>query len=205
MNNVETIINQNGERVAVDLINKYELDRHNLVKDIFNEIEELEKIMIAKNREIDQKIEKFLKNSARKNKSSNEWKGNIELNNYSHTKQVLIRINNFITFDERLNLAKNKIDSCIKRWIDGFGENSNAKFVSEIARQAFNVDKKGAINKVQILKLLRINIIDREWVEAQKLIQASITTETTKRYKNYRVREMGEKWETKELNLNTFQ
>lgn len=201
---VECLKNARGDDVAVDLIPEWDLKRHRVVESIFDKIEKLHDEMERVSAEINAEIDKYLAGVVRKAKAGKEEiRGNLDLSNYSQTKQVKIVVNDFFSFDERLNLAKLKIDSCIKRWSEG--ENSaNARYMKTIVSEAFNVDKKGAISKTQLFRLLKVNIADREWVDAQKLIRDSMSLVESKKYKNFRVKQPGRKWESLNLNFSTF-
>jgi len=60
------------------------------------------------------------------------------------------------------------------------------------------------IKKGLLIKLLKVNINDKEWIAAQKLIKDSMQISETKRYKNFKIKESGEKWESVNLNFNTY-
>lgn len=203
VNGIMTIQNPKGEDVAVELVPEWDYRRHVIVEEVFQEIEGLQKEMQELSGQIDKIITDYLKKSAKKAKVEGEWKGNFELTNFSQTKKICVRINDCIYFDERLNLAKEKIDSCINRWSS---ENTNhqGRYIEAIIKEAFNVDKKGSVNKAQILRLLKVNINDKEWIAAQKLIKDSMQISETKRYKNFKIKESGEKWELVNLNFNTY-
>lgn len=203
MEGIITLTNSRGEEVAAELIPEVELKRHMVVEDIVAKILDYKKQGEKLSLEVDGQIEEYLNWLGKRSKIRNgeDVKGNIQLSNFGQTKQVKISIDDIISFDERLNLAKSKVDACLKRWTEKSGD----KELSFIVKDAFNVDKKGNINKHQILKLLKINIQDREWIDAQKLIQESIQITTTKKYKNFRVKSnCKEKWETINLNFSSY-
>jgi hypothetical protein len=205
--NIKTIKNSRGEDVAVDLIPEIELQRHKLVEDIISKIISYKKLGEDLSLDIDESIDKYLKFLGKKTRVSNaeELSGNITLTNYSQTKQVKVSINDIIIFDERLNLAKKKIDNCLKRWSQESSNLEQSRFLSTIAMQAFNVDKKGNVNKNQIIRLLKVNIKDKEWIDAQKLIKESMQVFNSRRYKNFRTKNKPEdQWSTISLNFSTF-
>jgi len=128
-------------------------------------------------------------------------KGNLLLTNFSGDKQIELQINDVIEFDEKLHLAKAKIDECLRKW--STDANRNLKVVVD---QAFEVDKKGRINKMAILKLRNLNIRDQEWLHAMKLLTESIQISTTRQYLAIRERRGGTtgKWETINLNFSSI-
>lgn len=204
---IETIENSRGQETPVELVSDIELKRHYLVESILADVLDYKKTGELLSRKIDERINYYLNWIGKKSKikDGKDILGNISLTNYSQTKQVKIAINDVISFDERLNIAKKKIDNCLKRWSEESGSQEQAKFLSAIAMEAFNVDKKGSINKNSILRLLKVNIKDKEWVQAQILIKESMQVSSTKKYKNYRIKaDPKAQWETINLNFNTF-
>ena len=80
-------------------------------------------------------------------------KGNIQLITIDGRYKVLRAIADHITFDERLQAAKQLIDECLNEWTEkGPGE------LRVIVQDAFDVDKQGNINTGKILSLRRHNI-----------------------------------------------
>lgn len=207
MEEIKTLLNNKGEEVAVELIPEIELRRHSLVEGIIGEIEAYKKRGEELSLSIDKKIEDYLKWIGKKSKikDNEDWIGNLALTNYSQTKQIKVSNNDIIVFDERLNVAKKKVDNCLKRWAEESSNTEQSKILALLAQQAFQVDKKGQINKSQIIRLTKINIKDKEWIEAQKLIHDSMQVYTNKTYKNFRTRSnSGENWGTINLNFSTF-
>jgi P2-related tail formation protein len=90
---------------------------------------------------------------------------------------VEIRFKERIQFGVELQLAKQKIDECLKEWTTDSNINLRA-----IINEAFQVDKKGEIAKYRILGLRRYNIKDPTWKEAMELIDQAINVTSTKQY-----------------------
>ncbi|HPM03681.1 MAG TPA: DUF3164 family protein, partial [Candidatus Cloacimonadota bacterium] len=105
------------------------------------------------------------------------WKGNAELVSFDSKFKIEIRYRERIQFDEKLQVAKQKIDDCLKRW----SENSNLN-LQAVIKEAFQVDKKGEIAKSRILGLRKYNIKDPEWIMAMDLIDQAIQITSTKQY-----------------------
>jgi hypothetical protein len=203
---IKTLANSQGSEVAVDLISEVELKRHDLVESILTEIEEYKAMGVKLSEKIDQRVDAYMNWVGRRSKVRNGEKagGNLTLSNYSQTKQILVKIHDIFSFDERINLAKMKVDNCLKRWAEESKNNEQARFLSEIARRAFNVDKKGSINKNNILRLIQTNIKDKEWIEAQKLMKDAIQIICSKKYKNFKIKNSHGIWETINLNFSTY-
>ncbi|UCD37983.1 MAG: DUF3164 family protein [Fidelibacterota bacterium] len=107
------------------------------------------------------------------------WKGNAELVTFDGRLKVEVKINEALEFDERLQVAKQKIDHCLRRWTGNAGAEVRA-----IITQAFQVDSKGRINVRSILMLRQFKFDDPVWREAMALIADSLRIRTTRRYVN---------------------
>ncbi len=108
-----------------------------------------------------------------------DWKGNAELVTFDGRLKVEVKISEALEFDERLQVAKQKIDHCLRRWTG----NARAE-VRAIINQAFQVDSKGRINVRSILTMRQLKFDDQVWNEAMALIADSLRIRTTRRYVN---------------------
>ncbi len=108
-----------------------------------------------------------------------DWKGNAELVTFDGRLKVEVKISEALEFDERLQVAKQKIDHCLCNWT------SNARAeVRAIINQAFQVDSKGRINVRSILTMRQLKFDDPVWNEAMAMIADSLRIRTTRRYVN---------------------
>jgi hypothetical protein len=122
--------------------------------------------------------------------------GNYTLTGFSGHIQVERKNVAFIEFDEQLQFAKKKIDSCLQRWSEG--ANGNLKVV---ITDAFKVDKKGQVDRKRLLSLRKLEIRDAEWKEAMDLITEAITIVARREYLIFRVRNEKGEWETIHLDI----
>lgn len=114
------------------------------------------------------------------------WKGNAELITFDGRWKVEIKVSEALEFDERLQIAKQKIDACLRRWT------GNARTeVQTIVNHAFQVDSKGRINVRSILTLRQFRFKDSEWSAAMELIADSLRVRATRRYVNVYYRHKG--------------
>jgi hypothetical protein len=119
------------------------------------------------------------------------------LTGFSGRKRIQIKINKVIEFDERLQLAKQKIDDCLERWSQGANDNLKA-----VVFDAFKVDRKGNVDTKRILGLRKLKINDRAWKEAMELITQAVTITGTRSYILFQVREnQDSEWDTLRLDL----
>lgn len=123
--------------------------------------------------------------------------GNYMLTGFSGNKRLQIKVNKVIEFDERLQLAKKKIDACLERWSQGANENFKV-----VVFDAFRVDRKGNVDTKRILGLRKLKIKDAEWVAAMDLITEAVTITGNRRYLMFQVKENNDaEWETLRLDL----
>jgi len=143
-------------------------------------------------------IEKYLSWLAEKNgEDALSPGGNYMLTGFSGRKRIQIKINKVIEFDERLQLAKQKIDDCLERWSQGANDNLKA-----VVFDAFKVDRKGNVDTKRILGLRKLKINDRAWKEAMELITQAVTITGTRSYILFQVREnQDSEWDTLRLDL----
>lgn len=125
-------------------------------------------------------------------------KGNLTFRDFSGKFKVVIAVNDTLSFDEKITLAKELIDQCLVRWSNGANKN-----LISIVNDAFDVDKVGKINVKKILSLRKIKAEDQEWVEAMRLINESIEIEMSKKYiRIYERTSDGEGWDRVSLGLS---
>ncbi|WP_275789737.1 DUF3164 family protein [Pararhizobium gei] len=109
-------------------------------------------------------------------------KGNITLSTVDTTLRLTIAIGDTLAFGPELEVAKELIDTCIRRWSEGSSNNIRA-----LVDQAFQVDKKGKLNTDKILGLRRMKIEDEtgDWEKAMNIIGDSVRTLSSKEYARF--------------------
>lgn len=123
--------------------------------------------------------------------------GNYQLTNFSGNRRVQIKVNKVIEFDERLQLAKQKIDDCLERWSQGANDNLKA-----VVFDAFKVDRKGNVDTKRILGLRKLKIRDKAWTAAMDLITEAVTVTGTRSYLIFTTKANKEaEWEALRLDL----
>ena len=149
--------------------------RDELVTKVMDKVKSLHKTMIKEKEAIEGEIDKYLNELAAE--YGEDWKGNAQLVDFAGENMVVVKINKIVSFDEKLQIAKQKIDKLIGTWSKG----ASSKIVA-LVNQAFQVDSKGKLDKRRILGLQKLKIEDSEWEEAMQIISDSIQIERTKRY-----------------------
>lgn len=123
--------------------------------------------------------------------------GNYALDSFSGDRRVTVKVNKVVHFDERLQLAKQKIDRCAAKWSVGASEN-----LQVVVSHAFSVDKKGNVDTSRILGLRTWKIKDPEWQAAMDLITEAITITGTREYLLFQVKSSPDaEWQTIRLDL----
>lgn len=110
-------------------------------------------------------------------------KGNVSLVSYDGRFKVVRAVAEKIAFDERLQIAKAKIDECIHLWAKGANKN-----LQVLVNQAFQTDREGNVSAGRILALRRYDIQDPEWKLAMDAIADSMRVSASKSYVRFYVR-----------------
>lgn len=128
-----------------------------------------------------------------------QWKGNAELVTFDGRIKVEVKISEALEFDERLQVAKSKIDDCLRRWTtDARAE------VQAIINRAFAVDSKGRINVRAVISLRQIKSRDPIWIDAMEIIADSLRIRNTRRYINVYERDDQDRWRPISLNWSAI-
>ena len=104
-------------------------------------------------------------------------KGNVQLSSFDGQHLVKLSVGEHRHFDERIQAAKQLIDSCITRWSDG----ASVQIVA-LVDHAFRVNKQGHIDVNQVLSLRQLDIDDADWNEAMDAIADAIQVTGTSTY-----------------------
>ena len=196
-------LDSKGRPVPEEYIRPEDKKKDKLVESILKRVVKLSAKLETEKAEIVDSIEKYLKDLAKDNRVREGWKGNILLYNFSQNLCIERRIDESISFDERLQMVKTTID----KWI-GQKLKDTDPTLSKVIAQAFSVDKQGRINTAMLLKLKRIDIQDAEWKKAMQLLDDSIFVKSSKMALRFRMK--GTKnpdngWTEISLNFNDIQ
>jgi len=191
---VKALVDDEGVVCPVKYIDKKVLARHYTVEKIIERVEEAQHNLKSLKKQLFTEVKGYLDTMA--DEYGEDWKGNARLYNFDKTKEVEMSIYRAIRFDERLNVAKSKIDNCLKRW-----SNSATDELKVIVMRAFNVDKKGNVDVRQILGLKQFRFDDPVWREAMDIIDESITTTNSKEYLVFATRD-NPRGQFKSISLN---
>ena len=190
----QVLIDDAGLECPVKYIDKKVLTRHNVVEKVLKKVEKAQQELVSLKKDLFKEVKGYLDQVA--SEYGEDWKGNAKLLNFNKTKEVEMSICRCIAFDERLNIAKAKIDDCLKRW-----SGTASDELKILVLRAFNVDKKGNVDVRQILGLKQFRFEDPVWQEAMQIIDESITTTNSKEYMSFSVRD-NPRGQFKNISLN---
>lgn len=195
-NNENYMTDTQGRLVPVESIKQVDLARNDLVLETMKKALEMSASLARFKASVMADIEAFCELSAEKYGAKlGGKKGNVSLFSFDGRYKMMRSIDDFITFDERLQAAKTLIDDCLKRWSEG----SDAK-LRTIVNDAFQVDKAGRINTNRVLGLRRIEIEDETWQQAMQAIAESVQIISSKAYVRFYERQPDGGY--RQINLN---
>lgn len=167
-----------GRLIPIAMIKDVDLLRDQTVSTVMDKVFKIQTVLKNFKKEVWEDIQGFLQLSSEEHgvKFGGE-KGNVILTTYDGRYKLQVAINESLQFNEKLQIAKQLIDECIKEWsMDARPE------LKAIVDSAFAVDKQGHISTTKVLGLRKININDKKWHEAMKAITDSIQITSSKTY-----------------------
>lgn len=166
-----------GNLIPIENIKEIDLDRDELVKEIFAAIEAPMRDLEQARRNGIEDVRAFVELAAEKYGAKPSKKGNVTLHSFDGELRVTVAMADVLTFDERLTAAKTLIDECLDEWTQ-----DSRQELKTIVQQAFDVNKEGNISTAKVLGLRRLNIEHEKWQRAMTAIDDSIHTQTTREY-----------------------
>jgi hypothetical protein len=186
-----------GRLVPEEIVKDVDKMRDQVVQEIVREAICLNEALAAFKRKAMDDILAFVTLSAEKYSAKiGGAKGNISLASFDGVYKVTRSINEYITFDERLEAAKALLDDCLKSWTAETSDN-----LRKLVNFAFEVDKTGNISIQRIMGLLRVDIKDETWKQAMEAIKESIQISGSKAYIRIYKR-IGDSEKYKQINLD---
>jgi len=190
-------IDSKGDAIPVKYIDPIEKKRDQLVENLILKAKKLNKQIIKFKTDSLAEIEKYIRDTEKTYGIKVQTKeGNKILSSFSNTEKVMVKVNKSMDFDDRLALAKNLIDECIKRWAKGSDDK-----IKLLIEDAFRVDKQGNIDKERILSLRKIKIKSKDWQKAMEIISDSIRVVGKRTYIIFMTKNDKEIWESIPLDI----
>lgn len=196
----EMWINKRGEEVHPDLVPHEDKLRTELVLKLAGKAETGVKLLSKFKQTVISEIDDYMDMMREKynlDPMKGSEKGNITLQSYDGCYKVQIAVQTHIDFDEKLTLAKEKLDEYFRAKT----EHADPEIKTLITR-VFEVDKKGNVNAKQILSLKSYKITHPIWMEAMEIIDEAIEIVGSKSYiRFYRRKTSSDKWENISLDF----
>jgi len=167
-----------GRQVPEGMVKDIDKLRDQTVRRIADEAVKMKEVLNQFKERIRSDIYSFVEKSA--GEYGVKWggkKGNVSLNTYDGQFRLVVAMNDNITFDERLQVAKELISKCLNKWSDGARQE-----IKLLVNDAFQVDKSGKISTSRVLGLRRLDIHDADWKKAMTAITESIQITGSKQY-----------------------
>lgn len=182
-----------GREVPESYISQDLKDRDVFVTKAIKKARQMNILITGFKRQIETDLASFLEDSAQR--EGEEWVGGTTLYNFSMDESITIKVAKKWTFDEKLQIAKSKIDRVISSRSEGSDE-----LIVALVNRAFNVDSKGEVDAKQMIGLRQLKVDDPLWKEAMELIADSQLVQSTKTY--FYFQEAGEDGKMKSIVLD---
>lgn len=184
-------INKKGESVHPEMVRIDEKIKDELVEKLLLQAHDVSSNIVRFKEDAFEEVESYftllLENYNMDAKKSSQ-KGNITLENFSGTMKVQLANADSISFDEKLQIAKIKIDECLHELTEGASPE-----IKTLITKSFEVDKKGDVNAKKILALKAYDISHPKWREAMAIIDESVEIVGSKAYIRFYARESQDK------------
>lgn len=171
-------VKANGELTPESMVKPVDRQRDEFVRALVARAEHISQLLAEFKGMAFTEFDDFVQMSAKEYKAKlGGTKGNVTLLSYDGSFKVVRQIQEHLSFDERLQAAKQLIDECIQTWAEGSSDEIKA-----LINNAFQVSKEGQINTASVLGLKRLNIKDKKWQRAMQAISDSVQVSGTKPY-----------------------
>ncbi|MBY0235092.1 MAG: DUF3164 family protein [Burkholderiaceae bacterium] len=174
----------NGFLIPLDKIKELDKARHRTVTKLVNRALKTSAALREFKLEVMSEIEAFVQQSAASyDIKLGGKKGNVTLVSFDGKYKIIRSIQESLVFDERLQVAKEIIDTCVHVWAKGANKNIQA-----LVNHAFQVDSEGKVSTGRVLGLRRLEIDDEQWQKAMTAIADSMRTASSKAYVRFYMR-----------------
>lgn len=170
--------NANGDLVLLENIKEIDLMRDELVQGIAATAMERSGELATFKASVMDQIQAFVSASAERYKvKMGGAKGNLTLFSFDGRFKVQVASQDSLAFDERLQVAQELINKCVKRWSEG-----SRPEILALVNDAFQVDQAGNISIRRVLGLRKLDITDKDWKRAMDAISDSVQVTGSKSY-----------------------
>lgn len=174
----EGMFDAQGRWVPEALIKPGDLLRHNLVLELVARAREKATLDAKYEAGMHEDVTAFVQLQAEKYGAKlGGQKGNVTLTSFDGRYRIVRQVADFLTFDERLTIAKALVDECIREWAAHAGDKIRA-----LVEHAFQVDRSGRVNTERVLSLRKLDIDDDRWKAAMTAITDSVQVASSRSY-----------------------
>jgi len=179
--------NRRGEFVHPDMVRTDEKIKDEMIEKLFKRVDEIREILSEFKKDAFGEVEGYfdlLLQEYGVDAKARSKKGNITLEDFSGVRKVSVAVNDTVAFDEKLSIAKLKIDECLHEWTKDSGSE-----LKTLVNRAFDVDKKGEISVSKVMALKSYDISHPKWIEAMNIIDEATQVVSSKQYIRFYSRE----------------
>lgn len=176
-----------GRLVPLDMVSELDQTRDGLVRELVAEAKATQKVLASFKIKAMDDTQAFIELSGEQyGVKIGGDKGNVKLYSFDGKYRIERSMSDYIVFDERLQIAKELIDECVREWT---GDSRSE--VKALVEHAFKTNSEGKISTQRVLGLRRLKIDHPIWNKAMAAIGDSMQVIETKAY--LRVYERDEK------------
>lgn len=178
-------VNKQGEHVHPDLVPVDKKLEDEVVATLIDDAKKLsERIQTFKEQAFSRCYDfiDLLRQEYGMDRLSNSTTGSVVLRSYDGVFEVQIQVAKIITFDNKLKLAKEKIDA----YLEEKAQHADAE-IQTLITKAFDV-KGGKVDSKQVLSLKSYHITHPMWKEAMAMIDEATEIAGTKSYIRFKER-----------------
>lgn len=164
-----------GIKVPYSRVKPLERKRERLVNGAIRKVKRMQERIAKEKADLEDSIRDYLSDLAAS--EDEEWVGNALIRSFGGEQAIQVSVSNNMVFDERLTIAKAKIDKCLMR----LGRDANPQLIA-IVNDVFRVNQAGRVDTKLVLGLRKHDIDDPLWREAMDIISESLHVQSTKTY-----------------------
>lgn len=198
-------INPTGEAVPPKYVPPQDKLRDKLVEKYFAKAVKANEQLAALKRDAHEAIDAYLTTLFEKYDAKPNERGNYTLTGFSGDKQVIVKIQRYLEFDEQIEVAKQLVDQCLEEWSNAADADNDALHnLSVIANDAFRVRGKQGLDVKSILRLRTYKIKDKtgRWQRAMDLIGESLYVGRSRAYLQFKHRPtLNDDWQAVPLDI----
>lgn len=183
---------ENGQGNLVPIGNVRELDklRNELVNEIMGMAMEAADYIAELKRKCQDRVTGFVALAAQEHGMEyGGEKGNVTLTSYDGKRRIIRAMDDVITFNEGVTVAREIILKLVGQWSEGANAN-----ITALVHKAFETDRNGHLSAAKLMGLYSVKIEDAEWEKAMKAIRESVQVVSTKSYIRFYERDADGKW-----------